>query len=165
MPWLYILTLVLERRQRGWRAWAVATALFLVSAASRVTLDPWLDESAFLVFYPAVTAATLICGWQRGLVVVGSSMIFAWVFIFEPRGSFVIQNWNTPISLLGFVLVGAFQVAMVEALARLVLLLQRRRAVQTEIFRELQHRISGNGYEQYAADIAGTPLSPDSIKR
>ncbi len=165
MPWLHILTLILERRQRGWRAWAVAVAFFGGSASARVLLDPWLDESAFLVFYPAVTAATLICGWQRGLVVVGSSMIFAWVYVFEPRGSFIIESWNTPISLLSFVLVGAFQVAMVEALARLVLLLQRRRAVQTEIFRELQHRISGNGYEQYAADIVNTPLSLDSIKR
>jgi K+-sensing histidine kinase KdpD len=163
MPWLHMLTLILERRQNGWRSWTFAAAMFGVSGAARFILDPWLDESAFLAFYPAVTAATLICGWQRGLLVVGASMVFAWVFVFEPRGSFEIANWNTPISLLGFALVGAFQVAMVEALARLVLLLQRRRTVQTEVFRELQHRIAGNGYEQYAADRAGAPLPFDPV--
>ena len=164
MPWLHILTLLLERRQHGWRAWALAATMFAVSMVVRVLLDPWLDESAFVAFYPAVTAVTLICGWQRGLTLVAASMIFAWLFVFEPRGSFAFSSWNTPISLMGFVVVGAFQVAMVEALARLVLLLQRRRTVQTEMFRELQHRVAGNAYQQYAASHLRPSFPFDSVE-
>jgi two-component system, sensor histidine kinase PdtaS len=163
MPWLHVLTLLLERRKRGWRAWAVAVAVFAASMLLRIWLDPWLDETAFLVFYPAVTVVTLVCGWQRGLTLVAASMAFVWFFIFEPRGSFTFYSWNTPISLMGFILVGSFQVAIVEALARLVLLLQRRRAVQTEIFRELQHRIAGNAYEQYAASPLSSTLPFDPV--
>jgi len=164
MPWLHFLTLALERRQHGWRAWLLAAVFFGFCIGSRLLLDPWLEGAAFMAFYPAIMAATLFCGWRCGATVATTSLVLAWYFFLEPRGAFVINGWTTPISLLVFASVSMFQIATVEALARLVLLLQRRRTVQTEMFRELQHRVAGNAYEQYAAYRAGLSASPERIE-
>lgn len=51
-------------QRRGPLPWAVALGLFAASLGVRILFAPALEGSAFVTFYPAIVASTLICGWQ-----------------------------------------------------------------------------------------------------
>ncbi len=98
----------------------------------------------FLTFYPAIAAATLLCGWPQGAVVLVLSAFAAWVLLFEPKNSFAISDSNAMLWTGGFVVVSTLLIALIEGLVRAVLRLDAAARANEDLFRELQHRVANN---------------------
>ena len=120
MAWVGPIAKIVRRHPSGMRRWAIAVALFAAGLLVRLALEPWLSPIAFLTFYPAIIATTLICGWRQGVLVVLLSMAAGWYLFLEPRGSFAFDGARTPVILASFLVVALFQVALVAALAEVV---------------------------------------------
>ncbi len=60
MPWVHQLSRASIKRQ-GFLPWAVALLFFAISLEARLVLPPVLIGLAFITFYPAIVATTLIC--------------------------------------------------------------------------------------------------------
>ena len=134
----------LSRKRRGVAPWIFAIIFFCASLAVRIVFARWLDPLRFLTFYPAIAAATLVCGWRQGVFVLILSTLAAWYYFFEPANEFVIKDANTVVALIGFLLVAGFIVALIAAMRELVGRLEAAKHVQEELFRELQHRVANN---------------------
>lgn len=134
----------LSRKRRGVAPWVVAIIFFGGSLAVRFAFSRWLDPLRFLTFYPAIAAATLVCGWRQGVFVLILSTLAAWYYFFEPANEFVFKDANTVVALIGFLLVAGFIVALIAAMRELVRRLEEAKAIQEELFRELQHRVANN---------------------
>lgn len=143
MPWMRKLNEMSIRRD-GFVPWAVALSLFGAALAVRVLLDPLLEGMKFLTFYPAIAAATLLCGWRHGVFVLVLSTLTAWFLFFEPYGEFAIPDRRTAGALVGFAIVGAFNVTIVGALREAIRRADISIAAQETLFRELQHRVANN---------------------
>jgi two-component sensor histidine kinase len=98
----------------------------------------------FLIFFPAIMAGALFCGWGGGFAALGLSTLIAWYFLLPPYHSFAISDAETLIQLLGFLLVGTFGVALIVALVELAQRLDAAARLQEGLFRELQHRTANN---------------------
>jgi two-component system, sensor histidine kinase PdtaS len=144
MAWVGPISKIVRQHPSGMQASAIAVALFAAGLLVRLALEPWLSPIAFLTFYPAIIATTLICGWRQGVLVVLLSMAAGWYLFIEPRGSFAFDGAGTPVILASFLAVALFQVALVAALAEVVRRLDAMQAVQADLFRELQHRVANN---------------------
>jgi two-component sensor histidine kinase len=144
MAWVGPISKIVRQHPSGMQASAIAVALFAAGLLVRLALEPWLSPIAFLTFYPAIIATTLICGWRRGVLVVLLSMAAGWYLFIEPRGTFAFDGARTPVILASFLAVALFQVALVAALAEVVRRLDAMQAVQADLFRELQHRVANN---------------------
>ena len=70
----------LSRRRQGVRPWIFAIMFFGASLAFRIAFSRWLDPLRFLTFYPAIAAATLVCGWRQGVFVLILSTLAAWYY-------------------------------------------------------------------------------------
>ncbi|GLI92036.1 sensor histidine kinase [Methylocystis echinoides] len=143
MPWVHKLNEMSVRRE-GPFPWLVALALFGVGLSTRLLLAPLLEGMKFLTFYPVVAAATLLCGWRQGVLVLALSTLTAWNLFFEPIGSFAIPDRRTGGALIGFVIVGAFNVLIVGALRAAIQRADVAKNAQETLFRELQHRVANN---------------------
>jgi len=133
----------LVRKRQGVSTWALALALLAVSIVARLALAPWLEAVPFLTFFPAIVASTLLCGWRQGTFVLILSAFAAWYFFVPPAHPITITG--APIvELIGFLVVGGFDVVLVAALAELVRRLDEATRVQESLFRELQHRVGNN---------------------
>lgn len=125
----------------------------LLFAVPVVLVRVWLEQLVsgvpiFSLVFPAVAAATLLAGWQSGLVVVLICQISLWYLVLPPYRSFAIPNQDGVVTLL------------VGTAAQLVLLLvahayrqSRQRIIKLEelrskdlkmALRELDHRTMNN---------------------
>lgn len=143
MPWVHRLNEISIRRQ-GPRTWLVALSLYGAALAARLMLAPLLEGMKFLTFYPAVAAATLFCGWRQGVLVLVLSTVTAWYLFFTPYRSFDIPDSSTIGALVGFLIVGGFNILIVAALREAVRRADMAMAAQETLFRELQHRVANN---------------------
>jgi two-component system, sensor histidine kinase PdtaS len=143
MPWVHRLNKISLRRE-GLSPWVVALGLFGAGLIVRILLAPVLEGMKFLTFYPAIAAATLLCGWRPGVLVLILSTIAAWYLFFEPLNSFVIPDRRTGGALVGFVIVAAFNTLIVAALREAIRRADLAMAAQETLFRELQHRVANN---------------------
>lgn len=140
MPWVHQLSRVSIERG-GALPWALALLLFVASLEARLVLPPVLIGLAFITFYPAIVAATLICGWRQGTLLLFLSILAGWYFYLEPANSFARKD-ATAIGI--FLLAGGFSVVVVAALRETVRRLELAKAAQESLFRELQHRVANN---------------------
>ncbi|WP_424360318.1 DUF4118 domain-containing protein [Methylocystis parvus] len=143
MAWTTQLARISAQKRGAW-TWLLAVAIFSVCLGVRILLAPWLVQMKFLTFYPGIAAATLICGWGPGLLVLLLSTVAGWFFFFEPINSFEVKDPHTFTSLIGFSLVAGFILVLVAALRALVERLEKAKRIQEELFRELQHRVANN---------------------
>lgn len=143
MPWVHKLNELPIRRPGPW-PWLVALSLYGAALAVRLMFAPLLEGMKFLTFYPAVAAATLLCGWPQGLVVLVLSTVTAWYLFFTPFRSFDVPDASTAGALVGFLIVGGFNVLIVAALREAVRRADTAMAAQETLFRELQHRVANN---------------------
>jgi len=143
MPWASQLSRLSRKRRAGW-TWLLALAIFVVCLALRFLLAAPLEQMKFLTFYPGIAAATLVCGWRQGLLVLFLSAISAWYFFFDPVHSFAIGNPTTISAIIGFILVAGFILVLVAAMRALIERLENAKRLQEELFRELQHRVANN---------------------
>ena len=135
---------IARARLSGPGSWAVAAALLAVAVLARLALSRWLDPVPFTTFYPAIAAGTLLAGWRRGAVISALSAIAAWYFFVEPKNSFAISDYSAILWIVGFLVVSALLIALVEGLVRAVLKLDAAARVNKDLFRELQHRVANN---------------------
>lgn len=134
----------LTRQRRGISASAISLGLLAAAIGARLALAPWLEPIPFLTFFPAVVATTLLCGWRYGTVVLVLSALSAWYFFIPPHGVFSLPDASSAVSLLGFLVVGGFDVVLVASLVQLVWRLEEATLVQKSLFHELQHRVANN---------------------
>ncbi len=135
---------IAKTRRTGIRSWVFAGLFLAAAIVVRLALAHWLDPVPFMTFYPAVVAATLLCGWRQGALVMVLSAVAAEFFFVEPEFSFAIGTYNAILWIIGFLMVAAFLMALVEGMVQAVLQLDNTARVNQELFRELQHRVANN---------------------
>ena len=141
MPWVRQLSRASIKRQ-GLLPWTVALGIFTASVAIRYPLSPFVEGLAFITFFPAIVAATLICGWQQGTAVLILSAFAGWYLFLDP--AFAIKGRQTIGAVAVFLLVGGFNVLLVAALREAIRRLEIAKAAQETLFGELQHRVANN---------------------
>jgi two-component system, sensor histidine kinase PdtaS len=109
MPWVHQLSRASIKRQ-GLLSWTVALAIFTASVVVRFPLSPFLEGLAFITFYPAIVAATLICGWRQGIAVLILSAFAGWYLFLDPTSA--LKGRQTIGALVVFLLVGGFNVIL-----------------------------------------------------
>jgi two-component sensor histidine kinase len=133
----------LSRRLDKPSSWAIALLLLGASIGAHILLKPWVEPLKFLTFFPSVAAATLLCGWLQGTVVLVLSALVAWYFFFEPATTLAIDA-STIVSLIGFLIAGGFLVLLIAGMVELVERIENANRLQESLFRELQHRVANN---------------------
>jgi two-component sensor histidine kinase len=134
----------LTRKRRGAWGWAIAPVMFATSVVARLALGKLLAGVPFLTFYPAIMVTTLICGWRQGVLVLGLSGFAAWYFFLPPLWSFALSGPESVVSLLSFLVLGSFDVAMIALLVEAIRGLQVSVQTQENLLRELRHRVGNN---------------------
>jgi two-component sensor histidine kinase len=142
VPWASSISVVTSKRN-GIGIWALSLAFFAASFTVRLALSPWLDQTPFLTFYPALMLSALVGGLLQGLLVLLLSATAAWYFFLGPTDSFDLTS-SSAAALLGFLMVGGFDILLVAALAEVVRRLAAAKRVQESLLRELQHRVANN---------------------
>jgi two-component sensor histidine kinase len=141
MPWVRQLSRASIKRQ-GLLPWTVALAMFTASVAIRYPLSPFVEGMAFITFYPAIIAATLLCGWQQGTFVLLLSAFTGWYLFLDP--TLAAKGPQSIGAVAVFLFVGGFDVLLVAALREAIRRLEIARAAQETLFGELQHRVANN---------------------
>jgi hypothetical protein len=109
------LALRFARCRAGWARWLLALAIGVAAGTARWLLDDIVVCGPFLTFLPAIALTTVFCGRRQAVVVIllGAAAC-AWLWL-PPAG--LSMAWpTTPISLALFVLIGLFELALVDAL-------------------------------------------------
>ena len=138
----------LTRFRSAWTRWLLAPAIWLAAAAAQWLLDGAVVGGPFLTFLPAIALTTVFCGRRQAvMVIVLAVAACAWLWL-PPVG--LSLAWPiTPISLAAFVLIGLFELALVDSLYlasrnnaerqdRLDGLLRRREIMA----QEMRHRVA-----------------------
>lgn len=118
----------LTKKRSSISKWTLAFLMFAVAFGARLIVGPWLEPNKFLLFYPPVAAATLVCGPLQGVFVLVLSTLAAWYFLFEPSGSFAVKEPNTGALLTAFVFVSGFLTWIVALLRDAVSTLEQEAA-------------------------------------
>jgi PAS domain S-box-containing protein len=90
-------------------SYAFAVLCTLAAVTLRLAVDPHIIGAKYIVFFPAVSAATLVSGLRAGFVSVVLSF-FAMIFLLPPRLVFYVENPAQYPALALFVLIMIFEV-------------------------------------------------------
>lgn len=156
----------LRRHRSVWVRWLLASAIWTAALASRWLLDSMIDAGPFLTFLPAIALTTVLCGRGPALAVIAASAAACDYFWLPPAG-FSMEWPTTPISLSLFVVIGLFELLLVDSLyrsssgnaereGRLAMSLRLRETM----FHELRHRIA-NQLHVIAATLEGAQIRMD----
>jgi two-component sensor histidine kinase len=144
----------------------LAFAIWSAALASRWLLDSMVDTGPFLIFLPAIALTAVLCGRWPALAVIAGSAVASDYFWLPPPG-FSMEWPGTPISLTLFVLIGLFELWLVDSLyqsssgnaereGRLATSLRLRETM----FHELRHRVA-NQLHVIAATLEGAQIRID----
>jgi two-component sensor histidine kinase len=146
--------------------WLLAFSIWLVALATRWLLDELVDSGPFLTFLPAIALVTLFCGRLPALAVIAAAAV-ACDYLWLPPAGFTMEWPTTPISLALFVVVGLFELVLVDRLylASRGNVEQRHRLehslrLRQTLFEELRHRIA-NQLTVIAAMLEGSQIRID----
>jgi two-component sensor histidine kinase len=101
-------------------------------------------------FLPTILLAGLFGGIRVGLAIFAISVLAAWVWFFQPYGTFVLTARDA-ITLAVFVLTAVFELCVIRILNLAINDLTLARERSNLLFRELQHRVANN--LQFAAAL------------
>src|SRR5579872_4675648 len=128
--------------------WLPAFAIWLVALTTRWLLDDIVNSGPFLTFLPAIALVTLFCGRLPALVVIAAAAV-ACDYLWLPPPGFAMEWPTTPVSLGLFILIGVFELVLVDwlYLASRGNVEQRSRLehslrLRQTLFEELRHRIA-----------------------
>jgi two-component sensor histidine kinase len=136
------------RCRAGWVRWLLALAIWLAAATAGWLINGYVVVGPFLTFIPAIALTTVFCGRRQAAAVIAlAAAACAWLWL--PPAGFSMEWPNTPISLALFVLIGLFELTLVDVLylascdsakrhGRLESTLRSRDVM----FREMRHRIA-----------------------
>jgi two-component sensor histidine kinase len=156
----------ISRCRRSWTRWLLALAIWLVALAARFLLDDVVDSGPFLTFLPAIALTTLLCGRWPAVAVIAAAAVACDYFWLPPPG-FAMDWPTTPVSLLLFILIGLFEMLLVDTLylgsrgnveqqSRLESSLRLRETM----FQEMRHRIA-NQLRVITAMLEGSQIRID----
>lgn len=152
---------ILGRIGARWSAPLWALLAILAPTLMRAALDRWISGLPFLTFFPALLVATVVLGWRWGVVVlIGSSVAAS--YMFQPPFMTLALDAKQIVGTICFIVFGAFEIAVAEALRRSVIELEERTQREAELNLELQHRVNNNltviqGLARQTARHAETP--------
>jgi two-component sensor histidine kinase len=146
--------------------WLLALAIWFVALALRWGLDEAIDTGPFLTFLPAIALTTVFCGRWPAVAVIAAAAVACDYFWLPPPG-FAMAWPTTPASLVLFVMIGLFELMLVDSLyqasrgnsereGRLATTLRLRETM----FDELRHRIAAQ-LHVVAAMLEGSQLRID----
>ncbi|MES2713451.1 MAG: ATP-binding protein [Pseudomonadota bacterium] len=157
-------------RRETLRDYTLGFALFAAAFGVRYFGETLLDGLPFITFILAVLFTAYFGGWRAACPVAVASLLSAWYFFLEPRGSFALVWPQKPLALLFFATVCVSQIGLVamlvESLRRRDVKgqeLERQRQLQQILFQELQHRVA-NGMQMISSilSLQGRLLAPQS---
>jgi two-component system, sensor histidine kinase PdtaS len=134
----------IARGRQGPSRWVLALSLLGAALLARLGLGHWLAPVPFFTFVPAVVASALLCGWLPASVVLVLSAVAAWSLFIPPAHSEPVTPENAKVWLLGFLIAGGLQIALITTLAEVIRRLEKATRLQEVLFRELQHRVANN---------------------
>lgn len=152
---------LIRRCRTQWAAWSFALAIWFVALAVRWLLDPVLDAGPFITFLPAIALTTLFCGrWQAVLVIV-LAMLACDYFWLPPPGWAL--EWPTgAISLAVFVLIGLFELALIDSLyVASHSSAGTRGRLESTMLHEMRHRVASQ-LHVIAAILEGSQIKINS---
>jgi PAS domain S-box-containing protein len=120
--------------------YAFAILCTLAALMLRLAIDPHVVGAQYIVFFPAVTAATLVSGVRAGFVSTVLSFAAVTFFFLPPRLSFYVANPAEFPALALFVLIMVFEVLVAAGM---------RRALERyhELSRHLEERVEARTAE------------------
>jgi two-component system, sensor histidine kinase PdtaS len=140
------LPLRFTRCRAWWARWSLALAFCCIAAAVRWLLDDAVVSGPFLTFVPAIALTTVVCGRRQAVIALGA---VASACLWLPPIDLSTEWPTTPISLALFVLVGLFEMALVDSLyvasrnnAEQAGRLESSLRLREIMVREKQHRIA-----------------------
>lgn len=113
--------------------WLAALGIFGAALAARFFLGTLYGANPSLIFYPAILIAATILGWKEASLVLALSLVAASTFLLPP-GMYLL--------LLGWLMVGALNIAIITSLKSMTQELAASNERQRVLFRELQHRVA-----------------------
>jgi two-component sensor histidine kinase len=136
------------RCRTGWVRWLLALAIWLAAATAARLIDGYVVGGPFLAFIPAIALATLFCGRRQAAAVIAlAAAACAWLWL--PPAGFSMEWPTTPISLALFVIIGLFELALVDQLylascdtAEQHGRLESSLRLREVMFREMRHRVA-----------------------
>jgi len=128
--------------------WALALAIWMAALAARWLLDEIVQTGPFLMFLPAIAMTTVLCGrWPAVAVIVLSAL--ACDYLWLPPVGFSMEWPVTPVSLALFVLIGVFEMMLVDRLyhasrdnAERQAKLEGSLRLRETMLQELRHRVA-----------------------
>jgi two-component sensor histidine kinase len=146
--------------------WLLALVIWFAALASRWVLDEAIDTGPFLTFLPAIALTTIFCGRWPAMAVIAAAAVACDYFWLPPVG-FAMEWPTTPASLVLFVVIGLFELMLVDSLyqasrgnsereGRLATTLRLRETM----FDELRHRVAAQLHIM-AAMLEGSQLQID----
>jgi hypothetical protein len=156
----------LTRCRTTWARWSLALAIWLASLIARWLLDDIVDSGPFLTFLPAIALATLFCGrWPAVAVILAAAV--ACDYLWLPPPGFAMEWPTTPVSLVVFVLIAAFELVLVDSLylasrgdAERQGRLESSLRLRETMFQEMRHRVA-NQLHVITAMLEGSQIKID----
>jgi PAS domain S-box-containing protein len=106
-------------RQNPVAAYGIAVALVALAVLARWLIDGSVVEGLpFITYFPAIVAATVICGFWPGVLAVVLSTVTAWYLFLPPVHSWRVEHEE--VSLLLFIAVSGINIAIITLLNALV---------------------------------------------
>lgn len=138
----------ISRCRGAMECWLLAASLWLGALAAQWWLGTVVDSFSFLAFIPAIALITLFCGRLPAGTAIAATAV-ACDYFWLPPGGFDLEWPATPASLAVLLLVGTFELCLVDALYRAARPnrerergLERALRLRETMFQELRYRVS-----------------------
>jgi two-component sensor histidine kinase len=158
------------RCRAGWARWLLALAIWLAAATARWLIDGYVVSGPFLTFLPAIALTTVFCGRRQAMAVIALGAA-ACALLWLPPAGFAMEWPTTAVSLAVFVLVGLFELALVDLLYNAACdnaaqqgRLENSLRLREVMFREMRHRIA-NQLHLITAILEGSQIKIDGGAR
>jgi two-component system, sensor histidine kinase PdtaS len=156
-----------SRCRTAWARWLLALAIWIAALAARWLLDEVVQAGPFLTFLPAIALTTLFCGrWPAVAVIAAASAACDYYWL--PPPGFAMEWPTTPVSLALFILIGLFELLLVDRLYQAsrgdetqVTRLESSLRLRETMFQEMRHRIA-NQLRVITAMLEGSQLRIDT---
>ncbi|MEJ0020241.1 MAG: DUF4118 domain-containing protein [Acetobacteraceae bacterium] len=147
--------------------WLLALAIWVSAVVARWLLDEKVDAGPFLTFVPAIALTTMFCGRLPAVAVIALAVAVCDYFWLPPYG-FSMEWPVTPVSLLVFLLIGLFELVLVDALCVASLSnaewqgrLESSLRLRETMFQEMRHRVA-NQLHVVTAMLEGSQIRIDA---
>ena len=156
----------IARCRSVWARWLLASAIWLTALGARFLVQDVVDSGPFLTFLPAIALTTLFCGRLPAVAVIAAAALACDYFWLPPAG-FSMEWPTTPVSLTLFLLIGLFELALVDTLylasrgdAERQGRLESSLRLRETMFQEMRHRVA-NQLHVITAMLEGSQIKID----